>query len=139
MALATLLAGVGPVCAQTDLHDPMRPIGVAAASALTASVSLGSPDTEVVAAPQPLAGSINVLVIGAQRQFALIDGVLVHPGESVNQWRLVSIHHQGVVMRHASQIQEIKLHPSAVKTIRPTHVNGSTSDPVDNKPSRKLP
>jgi len=80
-----------------------------------------------------------MLVIGRQRAFAMINGVLVKHGESVNQWQLVSIDRQGVVMRNASVIQEFSISPSVVKTVRTSNPKNSSSDSVDNKPSRNRP
>lgn len=130
LLLATGLAvGTVPVWAQNSLHDPMRPPSPATLSAQVAASDAAKPTSE----------NIQMLVIGRQRAFAVIDGVLVKPGESVNQWELVSISHQGVVMRNASVTQEFSINPSVVKTIRSPNVKNNSFDSVDNKPSRSRP
>jgi hypothetical protein len=90
-------------------------------------------------AAQPSSENIQMLVIGRQRAFAMIDGVLVKPGESVNQWQLVSIGRQGVVMRNATVTQEFSISPSVVKTVRTANSKNSSKDSIDNQPSRNRP
>ena len=121
--------GSSALWAQGSLHDPMRPPSQAPFSA-----QAPAPDTA-----QPSGENIQMLVIGRQRTFAVIDGVLVKPGESVNQWQLVSIGRQGVVMRNASVTQEFSISPSVVKTVRTANRKNSSNDSVDNKPSRNHP
>lgn len=127
--VASWLAG-GALWAQSGLHDPMRPLNVASSHAQVS-------DSD--AAAKPAGENIQMLMIGRQRAFAVIDGVLVKPGESVNQWQLVSIGHQGVVMRNASVTQEFRINPAVVKTVRNSNQKNSSHDPVDNKPSRNHP
>ena len=115
--------------AQSGLHDPLRPADPAPFSAQVSASD----------AHQPSGENIQMLVIGRQRAFALIDGVLVKPGESLNQWQLVSIHRQSVVMRNAAVTQEISISPSVVKTVRTTNRKSSSQDPIVNQPSRNSP
>lgn len=126
---ACLAMCASSLLAQSGLHDPMRPADPAPFSAQVSASD----------AHQPSGENIQMLVIGRQRAFAMINGVLVKPGESVNQWQLVSIDRQGVVMRNASVIQEFSISPSVVKTVRTSNPKNSSSDSVDNKPSRNRP
>ncbi len=126
---AWLTCGVSSGWAQSSLHDPMRP-----PSATSFAAQLPTSD-----AANPAGEKIQMLIIGRQRAFAMIDGLLVKPGESVNQWQLVSIGHQSVVMRNASVTQEISINPSVVKTIRRPSQQISSNDSVDNKTSRNRP
>jgi hypothetical protein len=80
-----------------------------------------------------------MLVIGRKRTFAMMDGVVVKPGESVNQWQLVSIGSQGVVMRNAAVTKEISINPSVVKTVRSEERLDRSTDSNQNKPPRKSP
>jgi hypothetical protein len=126
---ACLATCASSLWAQSGLHDPMRPVDPAPFSGQVSASD----------ATQPSGENIQMLVIGRQRAFAMINGVLVKPGESVNQWQLVSIDRQGVVMRNASVIQEFSISPSVVKTVRTSNPKNSSSDSVDNKPSRNRP
>jgi len=90
--------------AQGDVHDPMRPPANLAAASKPASV----------AAPE----NVQMLLMGGQRSFAMVDGVIVKPGESLKAWRLVSIGSHSVVMRHAAVTEEISIHPAVVKTVK---------------------
>ncbi len=100
-----LAFGVGSLWAQSELHDPTRPPNSPAVNAKVASVST-TPD------------NIQMLLVGPQRSFAVIDGVVLKPGDNLNQWQLVSIGKQSVVMRNATTTEEINLNPSVVKTRR---------------------
>lgn len=134
-----LSLGATSLWAQGALHDPTRP------SDKTSFSRPAAPATGVVSevtnsdGSTSAAQSIQMLVIGRQRAFALIDGVLVKPGESLNQWQLVSIHRQSVVMRNAAVTQEISISPSVVKTVRTTNRKSSSQDPIVNQPSRNSP
>jgi hypothetical protein len=112
LVIATGLAlSANSTWAQGDLHDPTRPSSTLTTSAHAATVT--APD------------NLQMLLIGRQRSFAMMDGVIVKPGESFNQWQLVSIGRQSVVMRNAALTEEISIHPSVVKTV--------------NQPSRSRP
>lgn len=90
--------------AQGDVHDPMRPPANLSVASTPASVSV--PD------------NVQMLLKGEQRSFAMVDGVIVKPGESLKAWRLVSIGSHSVVMRHAAATEEISIHPAVVKTVK---------------------
>ena len=113
-------------CAQDELHDPTRPLINVTASAMV-SAENASPE------------NLQMLLIGRQRSYALIDGVVVKPGDMLNQWELVSIGSQSVVMRNASLTEEISLNPSVVKTLRSPKRSDASMDALDNPPSRKIP
>lgn len=125
--------------AQSALHDPTRPpdktsLGRSVAPAIgTINEAVNNDESK------PTPESIQMLVIGRQRKFALIDGVLVKPGESLNQWQLVSISRQSVVMRNAAVTQEISISPSVVKTVHTPNRQSSNHAPIVNQPSRNSP
>ena len=125
--------------AQGALQDPTRPPEKTAISRSVTPVTGAVSGPESSDAAKPAAENIQMLVIGRQRAFALIDGVLVKPGDSLNQWQLVSIHRQSVVMRNAAVTQEISISPSVVKTVRTTNRKSSSQDPIVNQPSRNSP
>jgi hypothetical protein len=122
---ACCVLSVSSLWAQSELHDPTRP-----PSSLSISANVESSST-----PE----SIQMLVIGRKRTFAMMDGVVVKPGESVNQWQLVSIGSQGVVMRNAAVTKEISINPSVVKTVRSEERLDRSTDSNQNKPPRKSP
>jgi len=102
---AGIALSMGSLCAQVELHDPTRPPSNLSA---IANGAFEKASTE----------NIQMLLIGRDRSFVMMDGVVVKPGEMFNQWQLVSIGHQSVVMRNASVTQEISLSPLVVKTRR---------------------
>ena len=126
---AWLALGANALWAQSGLHDPMRPPNQASFSAQAPAADAAQPSSE----------NIQMLVIGRQRAFAMINGVLLKPGESVNEWQLVSIDRQGVVMRNATVTQEFSISPSVVKTVRTANPKNSSKDSIDNQPSRNRP
>jgi hypothetical protein len=103
---AGLALGMGSAWAQSELHDPTRPPVNLSANANVSTVTTTTPD------------NVQMLLVGRQRSFAMIDGVMVKPGDMFNQWQLISIGRESVVMRNASVTEEISLNPLVVKTRR---------------------
>lgn len=133
---------VSPLGAQTVLRDPTRPSEISSVPVVTApsnGLPNGNPTGDYVLAPISPPERVGVLLIGASRQYAVIDGVVVKPGQSVNQWRLLSIHAQGVVMQSASGTQTLKVSPSVVKTLRSANRTDQGVDTRDHKPTRRSP
>jgi hypothetical protein len=131
--LALLIAsGVSPLGAQELgrelLHDPTRPPQSLAVEGSTEALQA-----------QASRERIQMLVIGESRKFAIIDGVMVTPGALLNQWRLVRIDTQGVVMQSASGAQKISIHPAVVKTVRPVRRSNSGPELIQNQPTRTRP
>ncbi len=97
-ALATLAASV-PIQAQT-MADPTRP---PAAWLAAQARPAGAPEAlvpEVVTAPD-----VQIVVSGPTRQFAMVDGVAVRPGETYKGARLVSVHSGPVWLKGGSVLQ----------------------------------
>jgi len=130
---------VGSLWAQGTLHDPTRPPSNVSASVAAAMAAVPEGSSLNAEAQKPSGERIQMLLIGRHRSFAMIDGVVVKLGESLNQWQLVSIDRQSVVMRNAAVTEEISINPSVVKTARSTNRSGNSIDSIDNKPSRKSP
>lgn len=115
---------------QGPLHDPTRPpqtgtMGRIGAGAVT-------PSTE----------RIQMLLIGESRKYAIVDGVLLKPGDLHNQWRLSIINPESVVMRNASGTRVIRVSPSVVKTLRPQVGTASPSGSTRSNeitPTRRSP
>ena len=128
--------------AQPVLRDPTRPSDISPAPVVSApsnGLPDGNPNGDYVLAPISAPERVGVLLIGSSRQYAVIDGVVVKPGQSVNQWRLLSIHSQGVVMQGASGTQTLKVSPLVVKTLRSADRADQGSDTRDHKPTRRSP
>ncbi|WP_100144290.1 hypothetical protein [Limnohabitans sp. JirII-31] len=131
-----------PLGAQPVLRDPTRPSEISpppVVSAPSNGLPDGNPNGDYVLAPISPPERLGVLLIGSSRQYAVIDGVVVKPGQSVNQWRLLSIHSQGVVMQSASGTQTLKVSPSVVKTLRSADRADQGADTRDHKPTRRSP
>lgn len=114
---------------QGPLRDPTRPPQVAPAG--SGSAAAASPG-----------GRIQMLLIGESRKYAVIDGVLLKPGDLHRQWRLSSINPDSVVMHGASGTQVIKANPSVVKTIRSqigAAIPSGGTRSNEKKPTRRSP
>ena len=122
----TMVLSTGALWAQGGLHDPTRPPSNVDAKA---RVSSGS----------ATADNIQMLVIGRERSFAMLDGEVVMLGGTFNQWQLISMDSQSVVMRNATLTEEINLNPSVAKTLRTAKRSDSSRDAVDPPASRKIP
>jgi hypothetical protein len=117
LLLPALLAGlVANSMAQTTAPlDPTRP----ASQWLAALAPLPSADA-APAAVEPL--GVQIIVIGAGRRFAVIDGHLVHIGESHLGAKLLAIGPQGVGMKKDGAALEWRLTPEARKQVHPPKV-----------------
>ena len=108
---ALLAALVASSMAQTSAAaDPTRP----ASQWLAALAPQPSADAAPVDA-EPL--GVQILVIGAARRFAVMDGHLVHIGESHLGAKLLAIGPQGVGMKKDGARVEWRLTPEARKQI----------------------
>ena len=61
--------------------------------------------------------SLQLLLIGKSRKYAIIDGQIVKPGGSYNGSRLVAIKPGLVVLQSDDALQTLKMHPAIEKTI----------------------
>lgn len=100
--------------AQGVLHDPTRP-----ALWMAAPPTTGTPATPLGNTQAEPDVRVDVLVLGKDRQLAVINGVMVTPGERLNDWRIVSLTERGVALRRDAQTQLKPLTPAVVKTWRP--------------------
>ncbi len=97
--------------AQTVLpNDPTRP----AAQWLAAQARPAGGDT---AAPDPEPAGVQIIVMGAKRQFAVIDGQLIRVGESYQGARLLSIGSQGVLMQKDGAKADLRMNPAVRKKV----------------------
>lgn len=88
------------------LIDPMRP-PAAPASQTTPS-----------AAPLPKANAVQVLLIGENRKYAVVDGVIVRQGDTLNGWRVTRISSTGVMLSGAGSSETLSITPRVIKTPR---------------------
>jgi hypothetical protein len=103
--------------AATSLRDPTRP-PPGLLRVYGNSKALAESDGRAANAAGMSDSRVQVLKIGRSRQFAIIDGQLMQPGDVVDQWRLVSIQSQGVVLQSATETQTISSTPLVEKTLR---------------------
>ena len=69
--------------------------------------------------------TLQLLLIGKSRKYAIIDGQIVKHGGSYNGSRLVAIKPGGVVLQSEEGAKILKMHPTIEKTI------------ITNKPGQK--
>lgn len=123
--LRLMVAAVLPVCAfgQDGLRDPMMPPPQAWAASSVAGASGLTPQESASGRP-----TVQVLLIGASRQYAVIDGQMLKPGSRLDAWRLDSISSRGVVLRDVEGTQAVSAFPAVKKNMRP----GSTGPAGSN-------
>ena len=109
--LSLLLAGfLANGAAQTGLSiDPTRP----AAEWLAAQ----APGTAEAAAREAGPGGLQVIVKGATRKFAVIDGQLIRLGESDQGSRLLAIGAQDVLLQKDGVKTELHMNPAVRKKV----------------------
>lgn len=88
------------------LMDPMRP-----------PATPSSPSSSG-AAPLPKANAVRVLLIGENRKYAVVDGVIVRQGDTLNGWRVTRISSTGVVLSGAGSSETLSITPGVIKTPR---------------------
>lgn len=119
LLLSGLLLAHGLVQAQGALRDPTTPppgISVPAASAG------GQGDEAEVRAVVPQS-IIRITPVGGRKQ-AVIDGRAIQTGEQINQWRLITITTNGVILKDSRGTRTL---PAATSSVRKTSVSGATS------------
>ena len=77
--------------------------------------------------------SLQLLLIGKSRKYAIIDGQIVKPGGSYNGSRLVAIKPDLVVLQSDDALQTLKMHPAIEKTI----ITHKLSNKTDQLASRR--
>ena len=109
-ALVVLLSGMFALsAAQTGTtFDPTRP----SSQWVTATAPLVA--TDAVPTEVDPAG-VQILVIGATRRFAVIDGTLMHVGESRQGIKLLAIGAQSVRVRRDGTTVELRVTPDVRK------------------------
>lgn len=125
--------------AQSSLHDPFRPPNAFISNGNSENISATNGSSIPKDDSTTSGVELKMLLIGQKRSYALIEGRLLKPGDSINQWKLVSIGNQSVVMRNASMTEKISINPSVVKTIRVSKKSGKSVDSIDKKTSRSSP
>lgn len=103
--LASLYMTPAAVLAQT-LIDPMRP------------PAAPSSQTTPGATPLPKANAVQVLLIGENRKYAVVDGVIVRQGDTLNGWRVTRISSTGVMLSGAGSSETLSITPRVIKTPR---------------------
>ena len=106
----------GVVWSQSALRDPTTP-----------PAGFGLPPTAIEGGANPagarpesgpaVAPAVQIMVIGPARKHVVINGQTLRPGEKMDQWRLVSITAQGVVLQNANGSQTIPAHPPVKKKV----------------------
>ena len=101
--------------AQGPLRDPTLPppgavLAVPGGEALPAEVAA----QQAAAATQ---SSVQMVLVGPSRKFAVIDGQMLKPGGQIDQWRLTSITAKGVVLKSDTGAQTISAYPSVQKKV----------------------
>lgn len=94
------------VCSQ-DIVDPTRPA--------MANKAHGENVIEENVTP-----TLQMVLIGKSRKYAIIDGEIVKSGETYNGSRLVAIEPGWVKLRNDDNIQTLKMLPAIKKTVK-TH------------------
>lgn len=89
------------------LIDPTRPYDYVAATTKT--------DEPVVLPREQIQWDLSVIKIGSTSRFAIINGQLVRPGESVDSARLIEIRPAAVVLEYDKQTIIVTLLDRAVK------------------------
>lgn len=64
-------------------------------------------------------GHVAVLMLHPEQPFALVDGLVVRPGERVGDWRVTGITERGLALRRDGQTRILSPTPALVKTMRP--------------------
>ena len=105
------------------LADPTRPAPtwLAAQPKVTGEIVL-----EKNAVP-----SVQMLLIGKSRKYAIIDGQIIKPGGNYNGSRVVAIKSGLVVLQGDDALQTLKMHPTIEKTII-THKPSAKTGRVTN-------
>jgi hypothetical protein len=119
---ALAIAGLAPLCLAADsmssLGSAFRPQGVADVPAAPAAGS-GQQGTNLP--------GLRVVVSGASRSVATIDGQIVHVGDVVNGMRVTQINPTGVVLVGEGGVSErLTINPAVVKRKLPataTHIS----------------
>jgi hypothetical protein len=61
----------------------------------------------------------QVVVSGAKRRFVLVDGHAVHPGETWNGAKLLSVGPEGAVWQRGDTRESVNMSPNVQKTVLP--------------------
>jgi hypothetical protein len=110
------LISLSPVWGQSDLRDPMLPPAqYRTGAALSSEMASG--------AREPV---VQVLIVGRDRQFAVIDGHVLKRGQYMDQWRLVNITDRGVLLSDGDAVRKVSVHPAVVKKIVSRPATGTT-------------
>ena len=108
--LVTLLGLIAVPSAQAQaMADPTRP-----APAWLAMQAQG-PSSEPVAEPVSL--DVQIVVIGPERKFAMVNGQTVRPGETYRGSKLVAINEDGAVWRRDGVTERSSMSPGVSKKI----------------------
>lgn len=110
---------LGPTGAQAELRDPMLP-PAQFMGGMESALPMGGGGS----VRQPV---VQVLLIGHDRQSAVIDGQVLKRGEQLDQWRLISIHDKGVVLRGNEGTQAVSAFPAVKKKTSAGPSTGSGS------------
>jgi hypothetical protein len=103
-----------PAWAQGALHDPTSPPhGLAPRVSGVAASTVSGASSEAGAGPAQ--AKVQVLLIGPDRRHAVLDGRLLKTGEQLDQWRLVRIHANGVVLQSGQGSQTVSAFPGVSK------------------------
>ena len=110
-SMFALLAGMTGASVLAQASDPTRP-----PAAWTAAQTRGAGGQQ--AAAEGGASTVQVLVTGPTRRFAMVDGHAVRLGETYNGARLVAINSDGVVWQREGGRETASMSPGIQKRIK---------------------
>lgn len=128
--------------------DPSRnpfalPPGVRLLAQPSGDTQAGSTETDPAkaAAPEPRARELNGILVGPRDRVAIIDGVLVRAGDSLEGERVIDVRRDHVVLARDGQRRTLHLpppFPESKQETEPVEVRASTSQ-VPSKRSNGAP
>jgi hypothetical protein len=111
---------MGALCLQSAawsqgaLRDPtMPPPGAVVAAPGSDASAPGATPAEALVQP-----TVQLVLVGPSRKYAVIDGHIVKPGGQMDQWRLTQISATGVVLRSDTGLQTVSAYPAVKKSVR---------------------
>ena len=111
-----LVAAQSVAWAQGALRDPTLP-PPGAVQATPGAAGDAMPGTAAQAGAALAQPTVQLMLVGPSRQYAVIDGQMLKPGGQIDQWHLTRIGANGVVMQSDTGSQKISAYPSVKKHV----------------------
>lgn len=109
--VTALLAATGPALAQSN--DPTRPPPAWLPAQSAAQAQSAAPAQMPV---EEAVGGSHIVVLGSDRRFVMLNGHVVHVGESHNGARLLAINDDSLVWQKEGVRHRLNISPGAVKS-----------------------